>query len=268
MRWPALFFVLSICCLGCSDMLIQKNGTTRHVAAFSAPTTGIFGQSNASGMDGDTTGWSAGPFVTYYVDPGTGVILNTPLAPIAGLHGCELTLANAIAAAQGRQINILKFGRTGTFISQWQDPGALWTEMLKFIALMQGFANPNIEIIWWQGESEGSDAGLDPATSQAYYFGALTQLFASVRAAFGGSFHVHVTIVALNSHWLGPGNLCAANGTQIRAAQEQFVSADSNASLVVLDSMLPASGFHYVNGQQLTVGTTFIGPALIALYTS
>jgi hypothetical protein len=237
-------------------MLLERQGMA---SVFSSPLVLINGQSNADGRDTDTTGWTPDPRVVYYLDgaPAT-------FGPSGGQHGCELTLGNALAQAQGGAVTLGKHGVGGTFIADWVPTGSLWSGLAAFLTTFAALTPQKLCHLWWQGESEGADPTYGPGgTARALYLASLQQLYAGIRGVY--PFQVRPFLVKLNAVWLAPGGLCAANGAAINAAIDDYVGSDPLAQSIVIP-LTPAGGIHYVNGQQLTIGTSYVAPPVVKYF--
>jgi hypothetical protein len=127
----------------------------------------------------------------------------------------------------------------GEPIRQWSVGSAYWNELAPLLR------HPLRAFVWWQGETDG-----DRQTTT--YLADLTDLVARVRATNGDPSLLVIVVRILP--------LPHAVGAAVRAAQETFVQADTNAILVSSDGV-PAQndGYHLTNAGYRQMATRIVG---------
>lgn len=240
--------------------------------AFHIPSIVTMGQSNAGGLDTDITGFVADARALYYNQGATPTHTWDTLGPdvvSTGQHGWELTGSGLLTAAAKGNVLLAKNAFGGTPIAAWLPGGSggiyttnlLWSVAQAAIAAIKAKAGirSTIAFVWWLGETDATSAF--SATAQADWFAACTSMAANFRSEFGGGYTLKFFVVQTHSAIGG------ANNAAVQAAQAQFAAADAGATLITI-GIAPSAGIHWGDGQQKTIGTTYIAPAILSAYTS
>lgn len=228
------------------------------------------GQSNWGGLDTDLVGppaWVQDIRAQYYLQGHHNFQVISPDDPITNQHGAELTASMLLAAAANpfgtsNNIYIAKWAQGGTLIELWL-PGssspALWTNTQAMIAACKAAQPTNFNINWglWLGETN-AQAAFSPTAQQDFFNNGVT-LLNDVAAEWGASYNIKYMIVQTSSSVGGP------NNAAIQAAQVQL-SQRPNSYLVQIP-LVPNAGIHWGFGQQLIIGNSYIGPAIINAWT-
>lgn len=211
---------------------------------------GIFGQSNANGQALELPPFPSGFHMWNHSILEYEPNAIEPLGPYPGtggvtMHGIELTLARHFDDV-GLTPFFFKVARSGTEISTWQEPGGVhfdilatdWPTCLTALQALYPGKTFRMHIIWWQGEAETNQAGVDPTNPIVTgYSDSIANVTAGVRALSGWS-SAHLHIVRLKA-----GVIHAAGSLVIQAEQGEAAAAIADAHIYDLDDYPLGSDF-------------------------